>query len=427
MRRRLILVFVAISTMVAVAFVVPLGFLVRRTAEDRAMDAARADAAAVVPALVADGTRPQIESAIGATTAGREGRMTVMTYQGWSIGIPAESTRVEQALASGVSATGEVEGGMEVVAAVASGPGELSAIRVVVADGDLHRGQWRAWGALAAVGIALVGIAVIVADQLARTIVRPTVELAAAARRLGAGDLDATVEPDGPVELVELGGAFNELGSQVGSMLGRERELVAELSHRLRTPLTKLRLRLDHVDDAELAGRLQGDVDDVTVVVSDLIEEARGAGPDHLRGCDAGVVATERADFWSVLAYDQERPWRFERGRGPLPVAVSGPELAAAIDVLLENVFAHTEDGVALTVGFGEVSGMARVWVEDQGGGLPPGVLERGVSSGGSTGLGLDIARRTTEAANGHLDIGAGGSGGTAVAICLPIVSLSGQ
>ncbi|MDG2114951.1 MAG: two-component sensor histidine kinase, partial [Actinomycetota bacterium] len=72
MRRRLVLVFVAVSTLVATAFVIPLGFLVRRTAEDRSIDAARADAAAVVPTLAGGGTEAQIEAGVGVTVAGRE-------------------------------------------------------------------------------------------------------------------------------------------------------------------------------------------------------------------------------------------------------------------------------------------------------------------------------------------------------------------
>lgn len=424
MRRRLILVFLAISTMVAMAFVVPLGFLVRRTAEDRAIDAARADAAAVVPALVADGTRAQIESAVGATESGRQGRMSVMTWQGWTIGDDVESARVDLALETGASAIGGVDGGVEVVVAVASGPGQLSAIRVVVAEGELRRGQWRAWGALAGVGIVLIGISVLVADRLAGTMVKPTQNLAAAARRLGEGDLDARVAADGPAELGELASAFNELGSRVGSMLNRERELVAELSHRLRTPLTKLRMRLDEVDDAKLAGELRDDVDDVTGVVNELIEEARGVHVGEGR-CDVGVVVTERADFWSVLAEDQARPWRFERGSSPAPVAVSHAEMAAAIDILLENVFAHTETGSALTIGFGVDSGMVRIWVEDGGNGLAPAAVERGESAGGSTGLGLDIVRRTAESADGSLDIGESELGGAAVVIHLPIKDAS--
>ena len=72
MRRWLIRVFVAVSAMITFAFVAPLAVLIRTTAEDRAIDSARADAAAVVPALVADSSAAQVASAVGATTSGVE-------------------------------------------------------------------------------------------------------------------------------------------------------------------------------------------------------------------------------------------------------------------------------------------------------------------------------------------------------------------
>ncbi len=421
MRRQLITVFVAISVMVAVAFVVPLGFLVHTTAEDRALDAARSDAAAIVPAIVADSTSAQIEAAVGATGSGRAGRLTVMTSNGWTIGPPvAMSPRLDAALSGGASAIGPVAGGVEVVTAVANGPGELSAIRVFVPNEDLRRGQWTAWGALAAVAVALVALSVLVADRLARSIVRPTQQLAAAAHRLGDGDLSTRVDPDGPPELVELSAAFNTLGSQVSSMLARERELVAELSHRLRTPLTKLRMRVDQVGDPELANDLRSDVEDVTRVVNALIAEARSSLSALPETCDASVVVTERVEFWSVLAEDTERPWSFDRGRSPLMVPLSSASLEAAVDVLIENVFAHTDDAVRFTVGFGEKNGRARIWVGDAGTGINDVASVRGVSGNGSTGLGLDIARSTAESAGGSLDIGSSELGGTEVSLVFP-------
>ncbi len=414
-------VFMAISLMIAVSFVVPLGFLVRSTAEDRAIDTGRSDAAAVVPALVSGSTRGQLEAAAGATPSGQAGRLTVITSSGWRIGLEVErSERLDSALSVGLSSIGPVDGGVEVVTAVASGPGELSAIRVFIPDEDLRRGQWTAWAALAAVAVALVGLSVLVADRLARSIVRPAQELAAAAQRLGEGDLATRVEPDGPPELVELSGAFNKLGSQVSSMLDRERELVAELSHRLRTPLTKLRMRVDQVDDDSLVEELHGDIADVTQVVNALIAEARSSLSTAGESCDAALVVAGRVEFWSVLAEDTERPWSFDRGSSPLPVPVSTASLEAVLDVLIENVFAHTDDGVCFTVGFEGDDRKVRIWVGDAGGGVDEAALTRGASGSGSTGLGLDIARSTAQAVGGSLQIAKSRLGGSEVSVVLP-------
>ena len=425
MRRQLVLVFVAISALVATAFVIPLGVLVSRTAEDRAIDSARADASSVVPALTAGASRAQIESALGATTAGSEGRMSVVTSQGWMIGAPfASSARVATALESGASDIGPVPNGdgVEVVAAVAAGSGELSAVRVFVPQERLERGQWRAWSVLALVGLVLIGISVFVADRLARSVVGPTRRLASAARRLGEGDLDATVPLEGPEELVDLAGAFNDLGERVSTMLDRERELVAELSHRMRTPLTKLRLRVDQVTDPALAHELRADLDDVTTAVNGLILEARGklaAGS----GCDLNRVAADRAAFWQVLADDQMRPWVFTAADDALIVEPTESELVAAIDVLIENVFAHTAEGVPLAISCSRNGGVASFVVDDGGDGFDPGRAARGDSGAGSTGLGLDIARQLAAHAGGSFAIEASSLGGAAVTLRLPVVA----
>ncbi|NIT76487.1 MAG: HAMP domain-containing protein, partial [Thermoplasmata archaeon] len=63
------------------------------------------------------------------------------------------------------------------------------------------------------------------------------------ARRMGEGDLDARVEPSEPEEIRDVGEAFNQLARRLDQLLVEERESVADLSHRLRTPLTSLRLQ----------------------------------------------------------------------------------------------------------------------------------------------------------------------------------------
>ncbi|MDH3293919.1 MAG: HAMP domain-containing histidine kinase [Acidimicrobiia bacterium] len=426
MRRRLMLVFVATSTMVALAFVVPLAALVQRTVADRAVDTARAEAASVVPSLVLGDGAAEIEAAVGQTQAGLDGRMTVVLADGSVIGAPlaGPSDRVDQALANGRSSTGETDGGIEVVTAVAGGGGQLSAIRVFVPRSLLWDGVFRAWALLASVGAALVAISVLVADRLARSVVQPVQRLAGAAQELGQGRLDVTVEPSGPEELVELAGAFNDLGGQVSSMLAREREMVADLSHRLRTPLTKLRLRVDQVGDPDLVAELRSDVDDLTGVVTGVIREARGALRRDAR-CDAGKVVAERAEFWRALADDQGRPMHTSYTAEPLPVAVNAVELAAVVDNLVDNVFSHTSAGTEVIIGCERAGSSVRIRVGDHGPGFPDefDLAERGRSGGGSTGLGLDIARQLAAEANGELTLGSTAAGGALVTLTLPLVT----
>jgi signal transduction histidine kinase len=101
---------------------------------------------------------------------------------------------------------------------------------------------------------------------------------------------------------------------------------------------------------------------------------------------------------------------------GPAAVRVSAADLGAAVDALLGNVFAHTPEGTP----FGVVvrlraGGGAEVVVTDRGPGLPDGAVDRGRSGAGSTGLGLDIARRTAEASGGALRMESSPAGATVV------------
>ena len=107
----------------------------------------------------------------------------------------------------------------------------------------LDAGVWRAWArARGRWPSTLFVLSLVVADRLARSMTRPITELALTAERLGRGDLAARVEPAGPDEVREVGPALNRLAARISELLTRERESVADLSHRLRTPVTALRL-----------------------------------------------------------------------------------------------------------------------------------------------------------------------------------------
>jgi signal transduction histidine kinase len=422
MRRRLILVAAAISLMVTIAFLLPLIVLVRTVARDRAISNAERDANSLAPALSLTTNASDVATAFGNTDSGREGRLTVVLATGEEVGgaIPHDDD-LELALL-GNSFSASHPGGTAVFVAVTGSTGRTSVVRVWVPDALLTKDVTRATVLLVGLGIVLVLGAIAVSDRLGASMVRPIRRLASAADRLGGGDLEQRVEPEGPAEVAAVAQAFNLLAGRVGELLAAERELVADLSHRLRTPLHVLRLEADSLTDRDASQRLGAAVDDLEAAVTGLIEEARrpirsGVGAR----ADLAAVAQSRVTFWRVLAEDQGRPLRTELAGGPIYVAATAAELEAALDALLGNVFEHTPDGTAFAVTLhmnGESE--ARLTIDDAGAGIEDTDLERGRSGRRSTGLGLDIARRTVEAAGGGLRIARSELGGASISLTLP-------
>ncbi len=94
-------------------------------------------------------------------------------------------------------------------------PDGTAVIRTVVPYAEMTAGVGRAWLVLALLGVLLVLIGLAVADRLARTLVRPIGELSAVSHRLANAELDARVQPAGPAELREVGGALNHLAGRI--------------------------------------------------------------------------------------------------------------------------------------------------------------------------------------------------------------------
>jgi signal transduction histidine kinase len=440
-RRRLVALAATTTIMVALAFLIPLAVLVRTLARDRALSAAELEAQSLAPVLALTRDTAALEAAVRATNPGSKGRMTIILPDDTLVGGPVAGEDPEtddprdrdnlELARKGRAFSAPVRGGISVLVPVALETDQTAVVRVVVPDSVLERGVASAWAVEAALGFTLVASAVFVADRLARTIVRPVDALADAAGRLGEGDLSVRINPEGPPEVKQVAVAFNRLGDRVGELLEAERELVADLSHRLRTPLTVLRLDAEGLANPEESRRLADGVEELERAVTSVIRQARRPVETDLTPIpetDASQAAADRLAFWAPLAEDQERPFELvtvedAHGRPPFAttVAVSADELEAALDALLGNVFAHTPEGTAFRMEVRALSdGGISLAVEDSGPGLSPDFVERGVSGGGGTGLGLDIARRTAEAAGGVFRIGRSAAGGARIAMELP-------
>lgn len=424
MRLRFVLVATAATLMVALAFVLPLGLLIRTLARDRALDVAEREAFSLVPVLAVTEDPAVLDLAVAATEAGREARISVFLPDDRTAGASATpDDRVELAR-RGRSFAASAPGGVHVLVPAVLGDGSTAVVRVFVPGADLRRGVVVSWVILAGLGTGLVALAAVVADRLARSITRPLDDLVAAAGRLGRGELDAAgVEPEGPPEIAGLARTFNQMAGRIRELVAAEREGVADLSHRLRTPLTTLRLDAEAVPDPDDAARLAADVRELERAVDQLIEESRRpVTRGTLATSDLGEVATERARYWGALADDQGRRWTLDLATGPHPVPLGPREAQAVLDAVLGNVFAHTPEGTPFRVRVVvRPDGMRLLVVEDEGPGIASEhAVQRGVSASGSTGLGLDITRRAAEAAGGRLRVENRPEGGARVEIELP-------
>ena len=233
--------------------------------------------------------------------------LSAIFVSGRVVGAPIRSTENIGQARRGAAFTAKTDGGAEVLVPVltADAPiqGDAVVVRAFVSDQDLSEGVVVAWAMLMGLGVFLIVVAVLAADGLGRSVVRPVTKLSEAAHEWGRGNLEARVEPAGPAEIAEVGEAFNTLA---------------------------------------------GCLDELDREIGNLIQRARRQPSDARvsEAVDLGDVVIHRASFWQVLANEQGRPTTISIEPGEHLVALPMADLGALIDVLIENVFAHTVAGV---------------------------------------------------------------------------------
>ncbi len=417
MRRSLALLSLATTALVVISLLVPLGLLVRRQAHDvarlEAEREARTVAALVALALSFDTGSEDIAATVGPLGEG----VVVVISDGVVFGeaLPGQGSLVDPAMSLRGTITGLVPGGWEIALPVI-GRDRVAVVDVFVTEEQLSEGVVEAWLLLGLLGLVLVAVAVLVADRLGRRLVAPVRVLADAAHRLGEGDLSARVVIADRTELREVASAFNTLATRLGQLLAAEREEVADLSHRLRTPVSSLRLQAETLARAEEREEMLAQVDRLEGAIDSLITAARTKG-SRVGTCRLDEVVRARVAFWSVLAEEQARALAVDIGP-PVEVGVGAAQLEDVVDVLVGNVFAHTDPGTAFRVATGVEREQAWLRVEDYGPGIADrSLVGRGVSGTGSTGLGLDIARRTAELTGGALELADAPGGGASVTV----------
>ena len=421
MRSRISWLVLATTSAIVMAFVIPLCLLVRTLAADRAMSAA--DQAARNVALVVTSVASTAELNGYLTDLNRSivPQVSVLTPGSRSLGTTDDLSQdpdVREALTGeGLRVTHDDSGAVLLPVAGEHG---TTVVRASVTGADLQRGVMPAWIGIITLGLVLIALGWVIARQLGRRISEPLRGVAQTAHQLREGDLSARAEVGGTPETVELAQALNGLAERTGELLAAERAAVGDLSHRLRTPVTALRLDAESVSDPAVAQRLQDHITVLQLTVDQIVKEARRPVQSTLAPrCDAAATIAGRVAFWSVLAEDDGRALRVDVARRPLLVPVSASDLADLLDVLIDNVFAHTPDGTGFTVALHAGGGTCVLNVSDDG----PGWSAERKPGPGHTGLGLDIARRTAQDCGGHLVTGTTATGGARVEVALPLVT----
>jgi signal transduction histidine kinase len=439
MRRRIMMLVVTMTTLVVLAFAIPLALLVRHTVYEDAIAKLQDESNQIANYLRASYSPPtEAETADFLKTLSPKRSASVELADGTVIGTPPPGDlSTLPSFGDGGPGGGPDdhdhghpqqpgvtpwEGGLVAQLPVIAAPGATgqAIVRVYASKAQLFQGENGWWLLLAGVSLALLLLGLTAAEVVTRRMVRPLTDTAETAARISAGDLTARAPTDGPREIAAVGTSLNRLADRIDELIAEEREMVADVSHRLRTPLTALRLDAEALHDPEEAERIGGHVSSLERMLTAVIHTARrpqreGRAP----GCDATAVVGERVEFWSALADDQGRAVTLALPSVPVLVRASAEDLAAATDALLENVIAHTPEGVAFAVTLAPTESGARLDVADDGPGLPPDASVRGRSDRGSTGLGLDIARRCAQAAGGTMTLGASPSGGALVTLTL--------
>jgi signal transduction histidine kinase len=257
-----------------------------------------------------------------------------------------------------------------------------------------------------------VGTGTVVATVTARRLAEPLKDVAGRAARLGAGDFRPDRRRHGVGELDQVAEALDTSAKALAELVQRERELVGDVSHQLRSRLTALQLRLetlaDHDDPeaAEEAGAALEQADRLSGVLDELLAAARAARAVGAEPIDLTSELSRIAEEWRELLRAEGRTLRLKVSDGLLARVTPG-RLREAIGVLLDNALRHGQGTVSLAARHGD--GTVVIEVSDSGGGVPDElaghIFERGVSGGGSTGVGLALARALVDADGGRLEL----------------------
>ncbi len=282
-------------------------------------------------------------------------------------------------------------------------------------------------------------LTVLIGLLLTRRVVTPLADVIAAAQSVTAGDLTARVQARGPDDLRGLGDSFNRMAGALERSDRERRNLLADVAHELRTPLSIMRGRLEGIVDgvypmaeAQIAPVLESTyllerlVDDLRLLT---LAESRQLHFDR-RPTDLGELARQAAAVFEAEAAEKAIALRVEAEPG-LPTVNADPQrVTQVIGNLVSNALRYAPEGGQITLRVQPAPESVALAVIDNGPGVPetdlPRIFDRfwrgersRARAAGGAGLGLAIARQLIEAQGGAISASAAPGGGLQITFSL--------
>ncbi len=291
------------------------------------------------------------------------------------------------------------------------------------------------YAVVAAGSLVLIGV---VGWLVAGRLLRPLRLLRGAARRISETDLTQRIPVTGNDDVSDLAHTFNAMLDRLQSAFGTQRQFLDDAGHELRTPITILRGHLELMDStdaqevAETRALVLDERDRMSRLVEDLILLAKARRPDFVS--DAPVHLGELVeDVLEKARALGERRWTAE-GQADVTVLGDGQRLTQALLQLAHNAVKFTGRGDVVAVGSAVSEGAARLWVRDEGPGVPDEDKERiferfGRAEAGrgveGSGLGLAIVSAIAEGHGGRVELDQPMGTGARFTLVIPLRSLS--
>jgi signal transduction histidine kinase len=271
---------------------------------------------------------------------------------------------------------------------------------------------------------ALLAVVLVLSSVAVRWLSRPLQTLARAAEALGKNLHQPPLPVQGPLEVQQAALAFNTMQARLARFVDDRTQVLAAMSHDLKTPLTRLRLRAELLDDDALRQRFEADLAEMEAMVRDALAALRG-----LDGPAESVPVDMMALLESLQAdnADMGRPVTVDGDAGA-PLVGDPARLRRCLGNLVDNAVTY---GQRARITVSDTPGQLTIRVADDGPGIPEALLERvfdpffrveGSRSRdtGGTGLGLSIARQIARAAGGDVSLRNRPEGGLEASLALP-------